>query len=364
MSKLVRASAVVVAAGLAVPLWGVPSASAAAASEPASADGYFSAAGVPDTETSAGKPPNVTAEADGVGPGNLAVAGGQGAEQKVSFLYFGLDSLPLGGSITKAQLTVPLVPADKENVVVAADPAKVRACLAGPEGFGGEHGESLTVAPERLCDKAEAPAKLSADGKSYVFDVTAIAAVWSTANDGLALTAAKGASTAPFQIVFAPGSESSLTYETTEPEDVAPPTLPDTSTDASTDLGGGGGSADLGGGFGGETASSDTGFDAVESPVVPADVPLPAAQPPAAAPPVSIAPAASGVPLTEALRPTPLFWIGALLLGAALTLLSLIMGDPRIPQARTRQSRLTQSLQARERGGARRGGIGASALTT
>lgn len=365
MSKLLRASAVVAAASLAVPLWGVPTASAATATEPASADGYFSATGVPDTGTDAGKPQNVTAEADGVAPGNLAVAGGEGSEQKVSFLFFGLDALPFGGSITKALLTVPLVPADpaKGNVVVAADPAKVRACLAGPEGFGGEHGESLTVAPKRLCKQAQAPAKLSADGKSYVFDVTKIAAVWSTAsNDGLALTTAEGADTTPFQIVFAPGSEAMLAYETTEPVDVAPPSLPETQT--STDAGGtDGGSIDLGGGFGGDTSSSDAGLGAVESPVVPADAPLPAAQPQGAEPQVAAAPAASGVALSEALRPTVLFWVGGLLLAAALALLSLIMGDPRIPQARARQSRLTQSLQARESGKAR-GKLGASALTT
>lgn len=355
MSKVRQASAVLLSAALSVPLFGVAPASAAPVTEPAAAAGYFSATGVPDTGTPAGKPPNVTADADGVAPGNLAVAGGQGAEQKVSFLFFALEAFAPGGSITKAQLTVPLVPSDDENVVIAADPVKVRACLAGPEGFGGEHGESITVAPARLCEDAQAPAKLSADGKAYVFDVSTIAAAWTTANDGLALTTAEGASSTPFQVVFAPGEQATLAYETTAPAAVSVPELPAL---PSTDFGAvSGGSTDLSGGFGGETLPTvDSGsFGSVEAPVVSGGEPAPAPQAAPAAPQIAVTPAASGAALGESMRPTSAFWLAALLLAAGLALLSLIMGDPRVPQAVARQSKLTQSLQARERGSARSG---------
>ncbi|MEX2291325.1 MAG: hypothetical protein WD794_13495 [Mycobacteriales bacterium] len=357
MSKLVRASAVLAAAGLAVPLWAAPAASAATTTEPASAGGYFSAAGLPDTGTPAGKPPNVTAEADGVAPGNLAVAGGNGAEQKVSFLYFSLDALEPGAALTRAELTVPLVPADGDNVVVAADPAKVRACPAGPQGFGGEDGESITVAPERLCDQAQAPAELSADGASYVFDLTAIAALWATANDGVALTVAEGAESAAFQIVFASADQATLTYDTPAQEgDLLDPVVPGPATTSevgpvdagSADLGGGGFSLDDGGGFG-----------SADAPVVDADVPVTAGQEPAAAgPQTAAAPTFPVAAISEPMRPTAVFWLGALLFGATLALLSLIMGDPRLPQAAARQSRLSSALQARERGTGRRAGLG------
>lgn len=362
MRKVGQASAVLLSAVLAVPLLGVSPAFAAPVSEPGAAAGYFSAAGVPDTGTNAGKPPNVTADADGVAAGNLAVAGGQGAEQKVSFLFFSLDALEPGGTITKAELTVPLVPSGGENLVVAADPAKVRACLSGPEGFGGEHGESLTVAPARLCEDAEAPAKLSADGKAYVFDVTSIASIWATANDGLALTSAEGASSTPFQVVFAPGDQAKLTYEATAPLDTALPPLP---TVPETDFGSSSGSTDLSGGFGGETLPTvESDFGVVDSPVVSTVAePLPAPQAAPAAPQLATAPAAVGVPVSASMRPTGAFWLGALLLAAALALLSLIMGDPRVPQASTRQSRLTQSLQAREREAGRSRGFGARPAT-
>jgi hypothetical protein len=350
VSKLRRGSAVVVAATLAVPLWGVPAASAATATEAASAAGYFSATGVPDTGTDAGKPPNVTAQADGVAPGNLAVAGGNGAEQKVSFLFFSLDELEIGGEITKAELTVPLVPADNDNIVLAADPAKVRACPAGPEGFGGEDGESITVAPARLCDEAEAPATLSADGKSYVFDITPIAAMWATANDGVALTTADGAESSPFQIVFAPGDQAMLAYESTAGLEDLVPTVPDLEPSSDFDTGGSG-ESDFGGGFGGEAfPPSDAGFGAVDAPVV-GEEPAPAAEEPAAAGPDIAAPPTVPVSaLSESLRPTLSFWLGALLLAAGLALLSLIMGDPRLPQAAQRPSRLSQALQSRRSG--------------
>jgi hypothetical protein len=372
VSKVVRTSSAVAAGVLAVSSWAVPAAFAAAATESASAGGYFSSTGVPDTGTDAGKPPNLTADADGVAPGHLAVAGGNGREQKVSFLRFDLLDLEFGSTITSARLTVPLAPDGDGNVNARPAPEKVRACPAGPEGFGGEDGAAIGDAPARLCDQASAPAEPSEDGKSYVFDLTAIAAGWADMNDGVALTVAEDAS--PFQVVFRPAEEATLSYEATPPADTSLPgggagTQPDFGNDTGSDGFAGG----LGGGFDGGFDSGtdaglgsgsfdDGGFGSVDSPVVSeGELPVPDGEATAAEPQVALSPAVPAG-FGESLRPTASFWLGALLFAAVLALLSLIMGDPRLPAANARQSRLSQALQARDRG-ASRSGFGATPAT-
>lgn len=365
MSKVVRTSAAVAAGVLAVSSWAVPAAFAATATENASTGAYFSSTGVPDTGTDAGKPPNLTAEADGVAPGHLAVAGSNGEEQKVSFLRFDLLDLEFGSTITSARLSVPVAPSGNGNVHARPAPEKVRACPAGPEGFGGEDGAAIGVAPERLCDQASAPAEASEDGKSYVFDLTAIAAGWADMNDGVALTVAEDAS--PFQVVFRPAEEATLSYEATPP---AEGPLPGGNLGAQPDFGGDTGSdgfsGGLGGGFGdgfdsgsdaglGGGSFDDGGFGSVDGPVVSeGELPAPADEAPGAEPQVALSPAVPAG-FGESLRPTAAFWLGAVLFAAVLALLSLIMGDPRLPAANARQSRLSQALQARERGASRSG---------
>jgi hypothetical protein len=369
VSKVVRTSCAVAAGVLAVSSWAAPAAFAATATENASTGAYFSSTGVPDTGTDAGKPPNLTAEADGVAPGHLAVAGSNGEEQKVSFLRFDLLDLEFGSTITSARLTVPLAPSGDGNVHASPSPEKVRACPAGPEGFGGEDGAAIGVAPERLCDQASAPAEASEDGKSYVFDLTTIAAGWADMNDGVALTVAEDAS--PFQVVFRPAEEATLSYEATPPADAS---LPGGGSGAQPDFGGDTGSDDFAGGFdggfdsgtdaglGGGSFDDDGGFGSVDSPVVSeGELPVPADEAPGTEPQVALSPAVPAG-FGESLRPTASFWLGALLFAGVLALLSLIMGDPRLPAANARQSRLSQALQARERG-ASRSGFGTSPAT-
>lgn len=354
MNKVLRASVVVAAAGLAVPLWAVPSAFAASVTEAASNGAYFYSAGVAKPDAAPAAPPNVTGDnADGVSPGNLAVASQGGAqEDKVSFLGFDLFEVPLDATVDKAVLTVPLVPANPPSDVTTpnAAPTLVRVCKAGDSGFLGEDGSALSLAPARLCDEfSSEPGTLSADGKAYLFDITGLAAMWLTANDGLALTTAADAAE-PFQVVFAPSSEATLAVTYSGGTSTVLPDLPvDTSVDTSS------GGVPLAGGFdtGGSLPTFETGgFGTVEAPSV--DTALPAPAPVAqAGPQPAVAGAATLTPasvMSEApLTPAPSFWLGLLALVGIAGLLSLILGDSRVaaPGAATSQTRLSKALAGR-----------------
>ena len=345
MSKVLRTAAVVVASALAVPLWAVP-AHAELAKESASVGAYFYRAGVTTEGTGLpdppAKPPNVTGDrADGVAKGNLAVAAQGGQEDKVSFLRFDLAAAPLDATIGSAVLSVPLVPSSPpDNVVYNEAPERVRVCKAGDSGFFGQDGESIVVAPARLCEEySSEPGKLSADGKAYEFDITPLASMWLAANDGLALTVAEGAESAPFQVVFAPAEQATLSYSfTAAPDDViVTPPLPPTTFDSGPTFDSG---------FSTPDTSFDTTFDA---PLVDTALPAPAPEAQAAPEPAVAAPVrnvATEVPLT----PSAGFWAALLALVGLAGLLSLIMGDPRVagPAAAARPSRLSQALQGRQ----------------
>jgi len=227
VNKVLRATAVVAAAGLAVPLWGVPSAYAASSSEPASTGAYFYSAGIDKPEQVAAPPPNVTGMAtDGVAPEHLAVAvNAPGRTDKMSFLYFDLATVPFDATVDKAVITVPLAENSppttdprEANVQRSAAPNKVRVCMAGDEGFSGEDGASFATAPTVDCKAFSGAATESADKKSYVFDVTALAKIWMTeANNGLALVPAEGADSSPFQVVFLPFANATVAVQYTEP---------------------------------------------------------------------------------------------------------------------------------------------------
>jgi hypothetical protein len=252
---------------------------------------------------------------------------------------------------------VPLAPSADGNVNLAPAPEKVIACPAGEGGFGGDDGSALQDAPERKCDAAAVKAVPTADGAAYAFDVTAIAQGWLEMNDGLALTSEPASRATAFQVVFQPADKAKMALTFTAPEGTDTtfelPVVPDTST------GTGAGSTDLGTSFdSGSFTAPDDSLGAVSEPALSADVPVAVAEEPPAAtePALAAAPAATtpvssmaSVPLTPSLS----FWLGLLLIAGLLALLSLILGDTRVPQASTRQSRLSQALQARERAGAR-----------
>lgn len=344
MSKVLRLIGAVALATATVPFLGVGPASAADTTVSPSSQGYFYAEGIRKPDPVPAAPPNVTnIVVDRVGAGNLAVAAAAGKEDKVSFLLFDLLDVVPGSTVTKAQLTLPLVPNDENNASFGQAPEKVRACMAGDEGFNGDDGNAIQDAPARKCDVFSAPAKASADAKSYVIDLTKLAQMWvDSANDGVALTAAEGAATTPFQVVFAGGDKIKLavTY-TAAPDSILPPVAPPVTT------------PDLGAGFSGGVApapSVDSGFGSVGSPALPvAPAPAPGVAPAAAPAPVAAAAPIRSIALSTSARPTNQFWLGGLLLVAVLALLSLIMGDTRVAAAGSKPSRLARALSERQR---------------
>ena len=363
MSKTLRATAVLAAAGLAVPLWAVPAALAETSTEPAATGAYFYSLGIDKPEQSPTQPPPITQNmTDGVAPEHLAVAvRAPGQVDKLSFLSFDLVSVPFDATITKAVVTVPLAENGGGNSQMAPAPEKVRACAAGDEGFNGEDGANTQGAPSTLCDEFEVVATATGDGKAYEFDVSSLASTWLTAaNNGMALTPA--VLTSPFQVVFKPFGEATLAVEFTMPPaevttDVVTPDAP-SAPEVGTGFSGDTGSFDSGTGFtdGGTDSSGDSGFGAIAAPSLDSELPAPETEE-AAAPEPDVAPTAvrnvalaGDAPLT----PTPTFWLGLLAAGAALLLLGLIMGDSRVPTAAkdSAQSRLSQALQQRQRAGA------------
>lgn len=367
MSKVLRATAVVAAAGLAVPLWAVPSAFAQASTEPAATGAYFYSAGIDKPEESPTQPPNLTGDrTDGVAPEHLAVAVRLPNQiDKKSFISFDLSTVPVDATITKAVVSVPLAPDGDGNVSMSPAAAKVRACAAGDEGFNGEDGASFMQAPTEKCDVFAAPGKDSADKKSYEFDISKLAARWLTdANDGMALTVAEGATASPFQVVFLPFAKASIALTFTLPspdlETVAPPEVPTTTgpvdnvaIGSSGDVGSfDSGPVDSGPVGGGADVAPAPEFGVAEAPVVggeaaPSVDVAAAPAPQSAGAPVATTPVASARP-SEVLTPTTSAWLGALLFAGLLALLSLIMGDSRVPAAGTgSQTRLARTLEQR-----------------
>jgi hypothetical protein len=367
VNKVLRGAAVLAAAGLAVPLWAVPSASAASVNEAASIGAYFYSAGVDKPEQSPAAPPNVTADqTDGVAPGNLAVAVRvPNQTDKMSFLFFDLLSVPLDATINSAVVTVPLAeptppltPPRDANVQRNPAPEKVRVCAAGPEGFNGEDGASFAAAPAVDCESFSAVGTASADKKSYTFDITGLASEWlSGMNNGLALVPAEEALRSEFQVVFQPSDAATIAAQFTAPEPADLGTEFDAPVTTTPPVDGGfssGGTFDSGSAFG-----DSSSFGSAEAPLVDTALPEPQTME-APAPEPDVAPAApirnvalgSDIPLT----PSPAFWAGLVALGALLAFLGLIMGDSRVPApgaAAASPTRLSRALQERQRGDAR-----------
>ena len=359
MKRLTRVLAVTFAATFAVPALTLPAtAQPQSGSEQASSEAYFTATAVPNPSSAPAAPPNLIrdSQAETVEKGNLAVAASGGRETRVSFFYFSLTSIPFGSTITKATMTVPLVPDSATNRRISPKPTNVRACAPDDSGFSTEDGAPLNPpppgtpeqlqyrgAPERKCDVfASEPA--TQDGEAYVLDITGLAATWGEVNDGVALTRAEE-SDPNFQVVFSRGA--TLTFEYTAPaeEAVAPvvdvPTTDVGSTD--TDFGaapftGSSGSTDFGGTDFGQTSAAPLAAEAL-----PADAALPQT---AEEPAVAARPQSAGGPF-EMLTPTASFWLSVLLLAGLLGLLSLILGDSRSPAlAASRPTRLSRALSA------------------
>lgn len=337
MSRSLRGVAAIVLACASVPFFGTGTAHADTAVLVPTNSGYFYSAGFDKPEQSPATVPNVTAAtADGVGEGHLAVAAAGGQEDKVSFLYFDMFSLPLGASVTKAVVTMKLVPLSQDDVSAQASPDLVAACKAGDGGFNGDDGANLMNAPPRLCP--DFSVKATAVGTTaYAWDITALAQEWTTgANDGLAFTRVDESPNSSFQVVFDAAPTASLALEYTLPAPEVPVEEP--SVDSPPVVDGG-----TGGSPGGFVPSPDLG-----APVEPV-VPNPTLNEPPAPVPDTAAPPTQNVAASASMRPTTAFWLALAALGIGIALLSLVLGDPRVPTAARSRSRLSLALDARER---------------
>ena len=344
MARVLRLVGAAVLACVSVPLLSVAPAYADTAVKAPTNFGYFNSTGIDKPDASPADPPNLTSDhADGVGPGHLAVAAAGGKEDKVSFLLFDVFDLDPAATLQKAVVRMVLVPNTPPNdLSFQAAPEKVVACMAGSEGFSGDEGNGLALAPKRLCDKFKAVGKATADGKAYEFDVTGLAATWLTDdNEGIAFTSAPEAQSSNFQVVFdKPDTATlSLTYTGGTVETVLPPVttpvdsgvLPQAPA-SSPDFSSGGGFA--------PAPSIDTPIaPSVELPAVPNPT---VNQPPVAAVAQPVTrPAAA---LSASMRPTTGFWLAGLALIGGLALISLIMGDTAVPTVSRSRSRLSLAL--------------------
>jgi hypothetical protein len=338
MRKAARAGAALVLAGgpLLLSLPGV--AHADTASITASNAGYFFALGIDKPEASPADPPNLTADhADGVGPGHLGVAAQGGQEDKVSFLYFDMFTLPADITVTRAVVTMKTVPDSlPDDINAQASPEKVAACKAGDEGFSGDEGNGIATAPARLCDKFTAKGAAGTAPGTYQWDITPLVQTWVTGdNDGVAFTRADSAPNTNFQVVFDKPSTATLQLEYTLPAPVLPEQPPAVSTPEIPLLPGVGGVP---------LPPVDSGL-VPSAPLVPGPVVNPPAAPVVQQPTGAVAPVA----LSTSLRPDNQLWWAAFALGATLLLLSLVLGDPRAAATTRSTSRLSLALAGNKR---------------
>jgi hypothetical protein len=338
MRRGLRLLGAVALACASVPAFGVAPAHADSVSLSPSNHGYFFQLGIDKPDVSPATPPNVGNDIDGVATGHLAVAALAGQENKVSFLYFDVFDVPADASVSKAVVSLPLIPLDPPNdLSFQAAPEKVVACMAGDEGFSGDDAVGIAKAPKRLCDKFKAVGKASADGKAYEFDVTALAQGWlSGVNDGVAFTTADTSPAGNFQVVFDSEATLNLTYSGGTSDVDEPPLLPDGSTGGGDGSTSGGGTPPLVGGISSPPLGGDPGT--VGTPGS-GSVP-PVTTPQGGGQPTSIALAASS-------RPTNQFWVGGLAVAVALLLISLVCGDPRVAAHQRKTTRLAKALTGR-----------------
>lgn len=334
MSRTARVLAVSAAAGLAVPLWAAP-ASAATLAETASVGAYYLATNPGNVEGPLGgqRAPDNAKSVDGVAEDDLAVSvAAPGQVDKKSALLWDLVDLAPGATVEKASVVLPLS-TQQGSTQRNANPVFVKACLAGPEGFGDADGEPFSDAPTDACADGEVVGAPAEGGKAVEFDITAIAQKWTEANSGLLLIPAQ--TTQPFQVVFADKSQARLTVAFTgglEEVVVDDPELSATSDGGTSalDLGAGGGfDAGSGGAFDSTGSSGGVPFDAgsTETPALAGAAD--AAQAPTVADPATAAPRL--VPAASSFNPMAfdaLTW--ASLIGGAglLAAVSLALGAP------------------------------------
>ena len=348
MRTFLRIATTAVAVAAVFP-FGMTSASAETVGEPAVAAAYYSFTTPAKNDAYPGDPGPYfnQANADRVAVNNLAVAVAvPNQSDKESFLRFDLLSVPQGATITKALVTLPLQPNDQENQSVAPDPAKVKACAAGEEGFAEVDAGAYDEKPSVDCKRLEAVATATPDGKAYSFDVTALATTWLTEiNDGIAIVPAT--LTSPFQVVFRPGAEARINVEYTPGSvvttDAPVPTVPVAPPVVQPGVG--------------VAPPMDTGTT-VAPPVAAAPQPTPAPtvapKPKVAQQPITNAAGAGGLVEHNGLDAG--FWLAALVGVVVIGAVSLVLGAPEVPvRSSSVQNGVGRALDERRRAAGRTG---------
>ena len=325
---------------------GIGPARADTATEIASGSAYFSSTtpAKDDALPSDPGPQFTRLGTDQVAENNLAVAvSAPDRSDKESFVRFemaGVMALVFEGkdvTIDSALVTVPLQPDDDKNRSLAPDPAKVKACATGPEGFAdGMDAVAYDEKPTVDCNKLNVVAKASADGTAYTFDVTSIANAWLTdLNDGIGLVPAQMSS--PFQVVFKAGSTVTLdlTYTVIEDEDVVDP-IPTTNPLPPVD-----------------TYVPPTNTGTVTPPIVnvPQPTPAPTAAPRPTAAPTQPITNVAGRGFLEDNSLSAGFWLAAIAGVGLIGAMSLFLGNPEVAVAGSSRNGVGRALDERRRVG-------------
>jgi hypothetical protein len=277
-------------------------------------------------------------EPSGVPDGDLAVAStnSDGSSSKLTVLSFDVSSIPHGSTISAFTFTLTL-DGQPGATSFAQQAASVVACQP-TRGWPAVMPGNMDDAPSVDC---AAKVKPIVSGSTYTFKVPAIAQSWiDDQNLGVAIVADPTPNNPPFQLVFSGAKtvKASVTYTpgtTSTGGAVSPPAGTPSGGTAAPGSGAGSSVPDV---TGPVPAAPDTASGPASAP------------PPVVAPSRSLAAPASrpvASVKTAPAAPTAAFWIVGLVLGLALLLASLALGQPVAAAAVAPVSRLDRVLRAR-----------------
>ncbi|MDQ1713588.1 MAG: hypothetical protein QOE45_3038 [Frankiaceae bacterium] len=278
---------------------------------------------------------------------DLAVAGNPAQQNKdpkgvdkEAYLSFGLATVPVGSTVTSFTFTVPLDPAAHSAYDPNAVPVLVACAPKGGWGQGalGQNGDQFDGKPADDC--ANAPeGKFDAAKLTYTFDVTDLAAKWAGGdfNFGVAIRNAEDYTT-PFNLVLGPVEKITAAIDFTAPAPVVVPTTPPVPPVDN----------------GGVTPPTTGGYTGgiITPPVVDVPVPQPQPQQPPVTPVTAPRPAVqiAARPLTQETSPSAGFWLAMLAGVVLLGVVSLVLGDPEVAVAASRDRGLDRALRRRSSG--------------
>jgi hypothetical protein len=281
------------------------------------------------------------------GSNDLAVSGNPAQQNKEpkgvdkeAYLSFGLATVPAGSTVNSFTFTVPLDQAANSAYDPNAVPVLMACAPKGGWGQGaiGQNGDQFDGKPQDDC--ANAPeGTFDAAKKTYTFDITDLAAKWAKGdfNFGVAIRNADDYTT-PFNLVLGPVEKITAAVDFSPPAPVVVPTTPPvppvdngTVTPPST------------GGYTGGT---------VTPPLVDVPAPQPQPQTPPVAPVTAPRPVVqvAATPLTQQSSLDGAFWLAMLAGIGLLGVVSLVLGDPEVAVATSRDRGLDRALRRRGAG--------------